>query len=153
MYDEVEAQLIFDSHPLSTTRSAGIFDSSPCRSNMTLLNLIQTLLLHCCPRIYLSRSGLLPVLVLFAEGAGPLQNYVMYPAQRFTARSSCSLAVIRRVAEPLWFYPRLGNTAAYASDPNGYATSAERKVYSGKLRIHLGRYPGEHSRYQRPGKL
>lgn len=29
-----------------------------------------SLLLHCCPRIYLSRNGLLLVLALFAEDAG-----------------------------------------------------------------------------------
>lgn len=39
--------------------------------NMTSLNLIQTLLPHCCPRIYYSQRGLLLVLALVAEDAGP----------------------------------------------------------------------------------
>lgn len=70
MYDEAEARLIFGSHPLSTTRSTFIFCFKPALVDMTSLNLIQTLLLHCCPRIYLSRIGLLLVLALFAEDAG-----------------------------------------------------------------------------------
>ncbi|KAG2042409.1 hypothetical protein BDR03DRAFT_996713 [Suillus americanus] len=40
------------------------------------------------------------------------------------------------------------NTNAYAPDPNGNTTSTEREVHFGKLRVHLGRCPGEHSRFQ-----
>jgi hypothetical protein len=70
-----------------------------------------------------------------------LRTYVMYPAQP----TSRPLAVKRRNTEPLSFCPRLGNADAYASDPSGNATSAEREVYSGELRIHLGRCSREHS--------
>lgn len=64
VYDEAEARLIFGSH-LSTTyiliqARVGRHDVAESYS----------LLLHCCPRIYLSRSGLLLVLALFAEDAG-----------------------------------------------------------------------------------
>jgi hypothetical protein len=62
MYDEAAARLIFGSY-LSNNL---YFDSSPRHDVAESYSL----LLHCCPRIYLSRNGLLLVLALFAEDAG-----------------------------------------------------------------------------------